>query len=128
MSESRKSRSTEIGNLGEQLVCDRLQMLGWAIAARQWKCRRGELDIVAIRDRDLKFIEVKTRSNRNWDESGALAISVRKQQRLIVAAQLFLQVHPSYCNHNCSFDVALVAIGYRQQLRLRRYIEAAFEL
>ena len=128
MSQPSKSKSTRIGNLGEQLVCDRLQRLGWTIVARQWKCRRGEIDIVAVREQDLKFVEVKTRSQRNWDESGALAISVRKQKRLIVAAQLFLQGHPEYSTLNCVFDVALVVMDDRQQLQLHRYIDAAFEL
>ncbi|MEL7085211.1 MAG: YraN family protein [Cyanobacteria bacterium J06597_1] len=120
--------SIRIGNLGEQLVCDRLQTLGWTIAARQWKCRWGELDIVAVRDSDLKFVEVKTRSHRNWDASGALAITPRKQRRLIRTAQVFLQQHPDYFSCNCIFDAALVSIGDRQHLELHEYIESAFEL
>ena len=128
MSQSKKSHTSRIGNLGEQFVCDRLQNLGWTIEARQWTCRRGELDIVASRKLDLRFVEVKTRSQRNLDESGALAITLRKQNRLICAAQLFLQSRPELCDMNCSFDVALVSICEQRQLQLLRYITSAFEL
>ena len=128
MSQPHKSPTSQIGNLGEQFVCDRLQTLGWTIAARQWKCRWGELDIVAVRDGDLKFVEVKTRNSRNWDASGALAVSARKQRRLIRTAQLFLQQNPEYSFLNCSFDVALVSITGGQHLDLHRYIDSAFEL
>ena len=128
MAQPRKSPTSQIGNLGEQFVCDRLQSLGWRIAARQWKCRWGELDIVAVRDGDLKFVEVKTRNSRNWDASGALAVSARKQRRLIRTAQFFLQQNPAYSSLNCSFDVALVSIAERQHLALHQYIDSAFEL
>lgn len=127
MSQPRQSRSIHLGNLGEQLICEHLQALGWSSIARQWKCRWGELDIVAIRDSDLKFVEVKTRSHRNWDASGALAITPNKQRRLIRTAQIYLQQHPQYFSHNCTFDVALVSIGDRQHLRIHQYIESAFE-
>ena len=128
MSQSRKSPTSQIGNLGEQFVCDRLHALGWTIAARQWKCRWGELDIVAVRNSDLKFVEVKTRNHRNWDASGALAVTSRKQRRLIRTAQVFLQQYPEFYSCNCTFDVALVSIGDRQHLDLHDYIESAFEL
>ena len=57
------AHNAELGRRGEQLAVDHLEARGMAVLERNWRCRLGEIDIVA-RDRgDLVFIEVKTRSN-----------------------------------------------------------------
>lgn len=48
-----------MGRLAEDLVAERLQAGGWEILARNARSRRGELDIVAVDDRTLVFVEVK---------------------------------------------------------------------
>ncbi len=51
-----------LGRYGEDRACDYLQSLGYSIVERNWRCRIGEIDIIA-RDRDrFVFVEVKTRS------------------------------------------------------------------
>ncbi len=55
-----------LGRYGEDRACDYLQALGYSILERNWRCRIGEIDIIA-RDRDrLVFIEVKTRSAQGF--------------------------------------------------------------
>ncbi|HEY9266717.1 MAG TPA: YraN family protein, partial [Mycobacterium sp.] len=51
----------EIGALGEQLAVDHLRGLGLRVLARNWRCRYGELDIIAADDaaRTVVFVEVK---------------------------------------------------------------------
>lgn len=121
------SRSQQVGWLGEEFVARWLQSHGWTIVAQRWRCRWGELDIIAVpsrfshRDpssdgqstvqqpaRSLLLIEVKTRNANNWDADGALAISALKQAKLWRAVRVFLSRHPEYGDAVCRFDVALV--------------------
>lgn len=117
---SRNSRSTaaELGEAGEALVAAWLEQQGWAIVARRWRCRSGELDLVA-RSADggeLAVVEVKTRSPGNWDHDGALAMTAAKQRKLIRAALEFLAAHPALADLGWRFDVALVGRAARSSL------------
>lgn len=115
--DSSAPQSQKIGTLGEQLVQAWLNQQGWEIIAHQYRCRWGEIDLIAREaDRQVQsksdstviFVEVKTRSKRNWDEDGLLAITPRKQAKLIKSAQTFLSDRPELADFPCRFDVALV--------------------
>ena len=54
---------TELGALGEQIAVEHLQSLGLRILARNWRCRYGELDVIAgDGSGTVIFVEVKTRT------------------------------------------------------------------
>ncbi len=93
---------------GEKLVAQWLQQDGWTILHHRWRCRWGELDLIAQREEMLVFVEVKTRSSGNWDQQGLLAISGVKQQKLHDSAEFFLAQFPQWGDCVCRFDVALV--------------------
>ena len=81
----------EIGALGEQLAVDHLTSLGLRVLTRNWRCRYGELDVIAadLASRIVVFVEVKTRTS---DQFGGVAQAVTpdKVRRLRRLAGLWL--------------------------------------
>ena len=81
----------QLGAMGEALAVDHLTRMGLRILHRNWRCRYGELDLIAsdAATRTVVFVEVKTRSG---DGFGGLAHAVtpRKVQRLRRLAGLWL--------------------------------------
>ncbi|OBF32433.1 YraN family protein [Mycobacterium sp. ACS1612] len=81
----------ELGALGEQLAVDHLTALGLRVLCRNWRCRYGELDVIAADDaaRTVVFVEVKTRTS---DQFGGVseAVTPTKLRRLRRLAGLWL--------------------------------------
>lgn len=114
-----------VGDRGEMLVTELLKTNGWEILATQWRCRWGEVDVIACDRQWLLFIEVKTRSDRNWDSDGSLAITPKKQAKILKTASIFLSQYPQLVTLACRFDVALVHRN-ESSIYLQTYIEEAF--
>ncbi len=85
--------SDELGRRGEEVAVEHLERLGLVIIARNWRCREGEIDIVATDGIDRVVIcEVKTRSGVGFG-SPAEAVTRVKRRRLRRLAQLYLADH-----------------------------------
>ncbi len=80
------------GRKGERRACKYLLRQGFDILARRHRCRSGELDIVALDNGVLVFIEVKMRSSREFGEPWEF-VDWRKQQILRRAAEEFIADH-----------------------------------
>ncbi|MBN9619679.1 MAG: YraN family protein [Actinobacteria bacterium] len=70
-----------VGRYGEQLAADLLVEEGLTLLARNWRCRAGELDIVALDGDQLVIVEVKTRSSTGYGLP-AEAVDRAKARRL----------------------------------------------
>ncbi len=77
--------------------------------ARNFRCRLGEIDLVLMDGDCLVFAEVRYR-HRGTHGTGAESVTAAKQQRLIRAAQAYLQRNRSHARRPCRFDV--VSIGH----------------
>jgi len=75
------ARKDIVGRTREQIAADHLEAAGYRIIDRNWRCRTGELDIVAERDGTVVFVEVKTRSGTGYGHP-LESITVQKLARL----------------------------------------------
>jgi putative endonuclease len=78
-----------IGSHAEDAALDFLLSKGFALVARNFRCKGGEIDLIVKIDAELVFVEVRL---RNHDGFGGAAgsVSSAKQRRLRIAAQYFL--------------------------------------
>lgn len=79
----------ELGLLGEALAAGILKSKGYHIIAKNYTCPYGEIDIIAVRGREIAFTEVKTRTSEVYGRP-AEAVDYRKRQHIKNAARYFL--------------------------------------
>jgi putative endonuclease len=95
------------GNRGqsfEERAAALIRDSGARVLERNFLARTGEIDIVALEQGCLVFVEVRSRGNPRF--SGAAAsVDRRKQARLIRSARLYLQARPRWRDLPCRFDV-----------------------
>ena len=79
-----------LGREGEDLAAGYLKKNGWSIRERNWRCRLGEIDIIASRKGILCFIEVKTRRTADFG-FGSESVLLHKQRRMARLAAAYCQ-------------------------------------
>jgi putative endonuclease len=94
--------------MGEDAAADAYRRRGYRIVARNWRCRAGELDLVAERRGVLVFCEVKSRRGGAFGV-GYEAVTWRKQAKLRALAEAFLRA-TGFRPQAIRFDVASVAV------------------
>jgi putative endonuclease len=95
------------GQMAEQVAVDFLQAEGLEILFRNFRRKRGELDIVARDANVLVVAEVRTRARSAYGGAAA-SVDVRKQRRLIHASAQLLQQHPAFARLPVRFDVLVI--------------------
>jgi putative endonuclease len=97
-----------LGRWGEDLAAAHVVATGAQVLARNWRCRQGELDLVALEaDGTLVFVEVKTRSGTAFGEP-AEAVGPVKARRIRALACSWLAEHRPPGAHELRFDVVSV--------------------
>ena len=102
---------TDVGRTGEAVAAKYYQQRGWLLLNHNYRTRMGELDLILYKENTLVFAEVKTRTGAMLDRPAA-AVDARKQNRLILAAQQYLQ-HSPYRDAAIRFDVVEVTPAAR---------------
>jgi putative endonuclease len=98
----------ELGRRGEDLAESVFRRLGFDIVQRNYRCKHGEIDLIARRGRSLVFCEVKTRRTDTWG-TPAEAVGFRKQSRLRRLAAVWLADH-AVGRVRVRFDVVSVIV------------------
>jgi len=113
-----------LGQFGERLAVAHLESKGYDILARNFRCRDGEIDIIAESEGCLVFVEVRTRRGDSMGEA-AESLTPRKGARISAAAD-------AYCDANTEsveerrIDVIAVDLTPRGRLLRLEHIENAF--
>lgn len=112
----------DLGAFGERVAAAHLEAKGYRIRARNFRCREGEIDIVAEDGDCLVFVEVRTRRGDAFG-TPAESVTVAKERRLLTVARAYLQEHPDV-PANQRIDVVGVELS-RGRLLAVQHIEGA---
>lgn len=116
---------SSLGDKGEQLAAAFLKNNGYSIICRNFRCRSGEVDIIARHKGVLVFVEVKTRKSASFG-SPAEAVTPRKQQQIGRAALEFM-ARENMFDTEARFDVVSITVSATGEPRIE-IIQDAFEL
>lgn len=84
-----QTKAQALGALGERIAARWLMRDGWQVVDRRWRSGRRDLDLVAVRDNVVAFVEVKTRRS-TWSGGPVEAVNWRKQRELTRSAQAWM--------------------------------------
>jgi len=118
-----KSARQGLGRTGERLAAQTLEHQGYRILEYNFRCRHGEIDLVAEDGQDLVFVEVKTRRGTAFGRPEE-AVTPRKQQKLLEIATYFLDLH-SYIDRAWRIDVVAVQFSIHGKLEHIRVYQHA---
>ncbi|HUX51685.1 MAG TPA: YraN family protein [Spirochaetia bacterium] len=119
----RRCNTHEKGREGEESAVEYLIGKGYRILQRNFRMRRGEVDIIAEQDATVVFCEVKAWKSLPL-ESLEHAISAAKRRRIIQTAVWFLQTNRCYDQYHIRFDVIHIATGSDSVVR---HLQSAFD-
>ena len=108
---NKKSKNKRlIGAKYENLAVAKLTDEGYTILERNFSCKLGEIDIIALNKEALVFVEVKYRTNvsNGFPEE---AVNYRKQRKISLCADYYCMIKGIYDNENIRFDVIAVDDG-----------------
>ena len=123
MSGGGKSRS--LGQWGERMVASALQAQGWSILECNYRCRYGEVDIIAENGTYLAFVEVKLRKDRRHG-AGREWVTGAKQHRLRATAEHYLMTHPTHLQPRMDVAEIYAPEGMETRTPHINYLENAF--
>ena len=113
-----------LGKWGEDVAVIYLKKINYRIVERNYRCKFGEIDIIALEGQTIVFVEVKTRSSGEFG-CPQTGVTPRKQRQLTKIAHYYLQKHQLF-HRDARFDV--VAVEKRSGEKQITMIRNAFEV
>ena len=95
----------------------RLRLSGHAVLAERFRCREGEIDIVAKRGRTLRFIEVKQRQKA---EQAVEPVTARSEARILRASEVWMARHPRIMERCRELRYDIVTVTGRGRVHTHR--------
>ena len=119
-------KKTELGAWGEDRAAEYLQNAGYRIVQRNFRCRLGEIDLIARKGEILAFVEVKLRKDSSHGEAREF-VTADKQRKIRLAASWYLAGNAAAQQLQPRFDVVEVyaPLGADGPVTLN-YLENAF--
>ena len=113
---SGQASSTETGKYGEDIAVQALRTHGYEIIEQNWRCRIGEVDVVAQQGGEWVFVEVKARQgvSHGTPEEGVTEV---KRSRLLQVGAAYLEEHG---HEDAAWRIDVVAIELGQTGKVRR--------
>ncbi len=118
------SRRDDLGKKGEELAVSHLESLGYKTVERNFRCRLGEIDIIAYHGKTLVFVEVRTRKSCQFG-SPLSSVTYRKQKKLITLAKFYMKKHRLF-ERVARFDVVGIILDKTGNVSIE-LVQNAFE-
>lgn len=118
--------NSDLGLWGEELAAQYLRRKGYRIAARRYRCRMGEIDLIAENFGYLVFVEVKLRKNSHFAQAREY-VDRRKQDRMRKTAQLYLMQNPTWLQPRFDIIEIYAPAGQETIRPAINHLEDAFE-
>jgi putative endonuclease len=116
------SDASDLGKKGEKLAAEHLRKQGYSILAQNYRFSKlAEVDIVATNDKEIVFVEVKTRAS-NYLNDPAVMVSRKKQKRIFKAADKFLKEK----NVTLEWRFDIISIVMNESTTTIEHLEDAF--
>lgn len=113
-----------LGDQGEILACNYLRQAGYEILEKNFRCKVGEIDVVAKRKGKISFVEIKTRTSAAFGYPQE-AVDKNKQKKLLKLAAWYLKKR-KIADHSIVFDVIAICWEKGKEPTIR-LIKDAFE-
>ncbi len=116
-----KGPANKIGDEAEQAALRYLEQRGLRLITRNYRCPRGEIDLIMADGNQLAFIEVRYRKSSLFG-SAAESVTITKQRRIAAAASHYLVTQGG--NKSCRFDVVALEGDHKDRIE---WIQNAFQ-
>jgi putative endonuclease len=113
----------DVGAIGEKLAADYLKKRGYKIIQRNFRCREGEIDIIAQKGECLVFVEVRTNRNTAFGTPEE-SVTLSKREKLISLADAYVQTYDK-APISWRIDVVAVELGPNNKVSRLEHIENA---
>jgi putative endonuclease len=118
------SNQQQLGDFGERVAAVHLQAKGYRIIDRKYRVRDAEIDLIAIDDDTLVFVEARTRRGA-YPGMAALSITRKKSAKLLFAVERYVEAHPDVADMPLRIDVVAIELDGQGKMQDITHIEDA---